>query len=73
MTDPTVSESTHLNATPPALAGRVAIVTGGASGIGAAIVDTFAAQGAQVVILDLDAAAAEASGGRRASGRGLAL
>ena len=34
------------------LAGKVAVVTGGASGIGAAVVDAFAAKGATVVVLD---------------------
>ena len=34
------------------LAGKVAVVTGGASGIGAAVVDAFAAKGASVVVLD---------------------
>jgi NAD(P)-dependent dehydrogenase (short-subunit alcohol dehydrogenase family) len=38
---------------------RTAIVTGGAQGIGAAIVRCFAAEGARVVIADLDEAAGE--------------
>lgn len=36
------------------LANQTAIVTGGASGIGAAIADAFVQQGAAVVVLDLD-------------------
>ncbi|HEX8582100.1 MAG TPA: SDR family NAD(P)-dependent oxidoreductase, partial [Acidimicrobiales bacterium] len=35
------------------LDGKVAVITGGASGIGAAIASAYAAKGAKVVILDL--------------------
>jgi len=42
------------------LAGSTAIVTGGASGIGAGIVRRFIAEGARVAIADLDLAAARA-------------
>jgi D-xylose 1-dehydrogenase len=38
----------------PSLAGKVAIVTGGATGIGAAIVRAFAAEGSKVGFIDFD-------------------
>ena len=44
----------------PSLKGRTVLVTGGASGIGASIVEHFAAQGAKVGLIDLDRSAAEA-------------
>ena len=40
--------------------GRVVLITGGASGIGAAFVRAFAAQNARVAFLDIDAGAGEA-------------
>ncbi len=43
-------------ATYPSLRGRVVLVTGGASGIGAEIVRQFCAQGSRVAFLDFDAA-----------------
>ncbi len=43
----------------PSLAGRTALITGGASGIGAGFVEHFARQGARVAFLDVDTTAAE--------------
>jgi len=45
----------------PSLQGRCVVVSGGASGIGAAMVQAFAAQGSAVCFLDVDAQAAAAT------------
>jgi NAD(P)-dependent dehydrogenase (short-subunit alcohol dehydrogenase family) len=42
------------------LAGRVAVITGGAGSIGGAIVQRFCQEGARVVVADLDVSRSEA-------------
>ena len=51
----------HFNDRPP---GRKALVTGGARGIGAAIADRYAAEGARVAIADISLAYAEETAAR---------
>jgi NAD(P)-dependent dehydrogenase (short-subunit alcohol dehydrogenase family) len=51
-------------ATYPSLKDRTVFVTGGASGIGAAFVQTFHDQGAKVAFVDLDEAAGQALAGK---------
>lgn len=55
------------------LDGRVAVVTGGASGIGLAIVRALADAGARVAVLDLDGAAADAAAAVLPDALGLAV
>src|SRR5437870_13388627 len=57
----------------PSLAQRTVLVTGGASGIGAAIVEAFCQQGSRVVFLDRDETAATAQVKRRGTAAPLCL
>jgi len=57
----------------PILAGKVAVVTGGASGIGRATAELLAAQGAAVMIVDLDESNAGAAADAIAASGGRAL
>lgn len=49
-----------MSATYPSLEGQAVFITGGASGIGAALVEAFHGQGAKVAFVDRDAAQGEA-------------
>ena len=60
MTIPELQPRPGAFATYPSLRDRVVLVTGGGSGIGAAIVTAFAGQGAKVAFIDIDVEASEA-------------
>jgi NAD(P)-dependent dehydrogenase (short-subunit alcohol dehydrogenase family) len=51
----------------PSLAGRAVLVTGGATGIGATLVEQFVLQGARVGFIDIDRSAGEALAARLAT------
>jgi NAD(P)-dependent dehydrogenase (short-subunit alcohol dehydrogenase family) len=53
----------------PSLDGRAVLITGGATGIGATLVEQFAAQGARVGFIDIDAANGEALAARLSGAR----
>ena len=53
----------------PSLTDRTVLITGGATGIGACLVEQFVAQGAKVGFVDIDAAAGSALAGALASAR----
>jgi NAD(P)-dependent dehydrogenase (short-subunit alcohol dehydrogenase family) len=55
-----VSQSMAGRAVYPSLSGLPVFITGGASGIGAALVEAFAHQGSKVAFVDIDAARGEA-------------
>jgi len=60
-------------ATYPSLAGRRVVITGGGSGIGAAMVEAFARQGADVVFLDIAERASLALESSLATAPGIAI
>ena len=60
MTSTASSPSSPTRARYPSLEGRSVLITGGATGIGASLVEAFVAQGARVAFIDIDAGAGAA-------------
>ena len=61
---PSADTAAEMDAVYPSLRGRRVFITGGATGIGAALVEAFARQHAQVAFIDIAADAAEALAAR---------
>lgn len=55
------------------LAGRTAVITGGAQGLGRAVAERFVAEGARVVIGDIDLAAAQTTAAELGDGAAVAV
>ncbi len=67
------SEASAQFARYPSLIDRTVLITGGATGIGASLVEHFVAQGARVGFIDIDAAAGTSLAGALAAGRNAPL
>lgn len=63
----------EMNSTPFHLNGKVALVTGGGSGIGAAICRELSAAGARVIVADVDAGSADSVARELNDAKGMAL
>ena len=69
MTSTAISPSSSTRARYPSLDGRSVLITGGATGIGASLVEAFVAQGARVAFIDLDEGAGATLADRLAAQR----
>ena len=69
MTSTAISPSSSTRARYPSLEGRSVLITGGATGIGASLVEAFAAQGARVAFIDIDTGAGETLADRLSAAR----